>query len=132
MYTPHYDTTVKTRTYTQKETTCHTHYIDWNYPFDDPEHTSCMRCSDKGGKENIEKKVQWLKELDKAIEAGVVCHASNYGGWPRIYRRVRYIGMASCWPYWKPRPTVFVDSPLGGIEHYDWNSLTGIKTTDTE
>jgi len=125
-YTPAFDTTVRTTTVTERHNTRHTDSVDWEYPFDDPEHTDCMCCSDDAKREDIEKRKEWLRQIEATLANGGEVYASNYGGWPRIWHRVYACGMASCWPYWRPRPTVFVDGTLG-LENYDWMSLTGVE-----
>jgi hypothetical protein len=121
-YTPAYDTTIRTSTVVERHPTEHRDGIDWAYPFDDPEHTACMCCGDAGKREYIEKCKEWLRQL----ELGEAKAASDYGGWPRLYKPVLWVGMASCWPYWKPRPTVIVSGTLGP-EYIDWRSLTGVS-----
>lgn len=128
-YTPQFDATVHTSTVVHRHSTQHTDWIDWdNYPFDDPDHTNGMRCSEEQKRENIERLKGYLAECEKFNEAEVF--ASTYGGWPRIWCRVIGVGMASAWPYWTPRPTVIVEGTLG-VEWFDWRSLTGAMTKPT-
>jgi len=121
-YTPDYDTAIDTRTIVEKLPTIHRVGIDWNYPFDDPEHWACLCCNEEGKAHEREKIVGYLRTCEKP---GAV--ASNYGGWPRIWHRVFKVCMASHWPYWTPRPTVIVEGPLG-LKWVDWRSLTGAET----
>lgn len=127
-YRPDYDTTIRSETVRQLHDTIHRDGIDWSYPFDDPEHTACMCCNDEQKRASIEQ----LKEFLRQCEVGGECYVSNYGGWPRLWRKVRGVAMASCWPYWHPRPVVIVDSPLGGVEYYDWTSLTDFRRESKE
>lgn len=129
-YTPNYDTTIQTTTVQHLHNTLHIRTIDWDYPFDDPEHTSGMCCSEERKREEIEKLKSYLRICEKWSEAEV--YVSNYGGWPRIWHRVVDVGMASCWPYWKPRPVVLVEGTLSAYEFYDWHSLTGAKIKESE
>ena len=128
-YTPDYDTTIRTSTVTKHHNTMHVDYIDWkHYPFDDPEITAGMCTSDEQKKEHVEKLKEYLRTCEQWQDKNVF--ASNYGGWPRIWNRVIGVGMVSAWPYWKPRPAVFVEGSLGGAEWYDWASLTGAKLAE--
>ena len=52
---------------------------------------------------------------------------SDYGGWPRIWKKIISIGMASISPYWTPRPTIIVESGILGHEYIDWTRITDIK-----
>ncbi|TXH49471.1 MAG: hypothetical protein E6Q97_22655 [Desulfurellales bacterium] len=125
-YSPNYDTTVRTETRTSNLPTMHVRHIDWdNYPFDDPEHTQHMCCNDEGKLKRIEQLKEYLRICEQFNDKETF--ASNYGGWPRIWSRVIGVGMASAWPYWKPRPTVLVHSNVVGVEWYDWHSLTGAE-----
>lgn len=122
-YSPAFDTQINTRTVIERLTTVHTDYIDWNYPFDDQNHTRGLCCSDDGKREHVEKLKGYLKTCEE-LKPGTF--ASNYGGLPRIWHRVIKVGMVSQWPYWTPRPCVLVRSTLG-TEWYDWYSLTGAE-----
>lgn len=121
-YEADYDTTIRTQTVVEQIQTWHRDGIDWAYPFDDPEHTTCMCRNDEAKKAEVEKLKGWLREVEK----GGKCYVSNYGGWPRIWKEVLNVGMTSHWPYWKPRPTIAVVGTLG-TEWYDWLSLTGFR-----
>lgn len=125
-YTPGYDTEIQTQTKTTQVTTWHTDYIDWdNYPFDDPAIMGSKGCwSDEAKNEWLEAQKSYLKTCELPGAS-----ASNYGGWPRIWQKVARVGMCSCWPYWKPRPTVLFFTHLGS-ETVDWTSLTGAKIPD--
>lgn len=126
-YKPDYDTTIRTTTEIHRHNTWHRDGIDWSYPFDDPEHTACMCCNEEGKRNDIARRKEWLR----LCEAGGEVRASTYGGWPRIWHRVLNVGMASCWPYWKPRPVVMVEGTSWGVEYYDWRSLTGVEVRNT-
>ena len=129
MYKPNYDTEIRTVTVATRQDTLHVDRIDWeNYPFNDPDITSAMCCSDEYKAQHVEKLKEYLRLCEQFSEKEV--YASNYGGWPRIWHKVLGVGMASKWPYWKPRPVVIVDGPLGGVEWYDWASLTGVKLAE--
>ena len=124
-YKPSFDTKIQTRTLIQQQTTWHTDYIDWNYPFHHPENSSHFCTNEQGKKERIDQQISYLKQIEAALKDGKEVRSSTYGGWPRIYSEVLKIGMCSCWPFWKPRPTVLVYSTLGS-ETQDWNSITGV------
>jgi hypothetical protein len=119
-----YDTTIQTRTTTERVTTVHVRYIDWDYDFNDPRHTSCLCVSAADKAAHIADQIATLKMCEGFADGGV--YASNYGGWPRIWHRVVGVGMVSQWPYWTPRPCVLVESTLG-CEWVDWNNLTGAE-----
>lgn len=124
-YMPSFDTEVRTATVVERRNTMHINCIDWdNYPFDDPAHTACMCLNDERKKQEIERFKEYLRTCEQW--ATTEAYASSYGGWPRIWHRVVGVGMASAWPYWKPRPTVLVHGTLG-IEWLDWTSLTGAE-----
>ena len=126
-YRPDYDTTVQTVTEVRKQATWHRDGIDWNYPFDDPAHVAHMCCNGEYKIEFIARLKRWLRELEK----GGDIWASDYGGYPRIWKRVMAIGMASCWPYWKPRPTLSLADTLGQ-EYCDWFHITAAIRNGSE
>lgn len=130
MYKPEYDTTIKTTTVTKQHNTLHIEEIDWNYPFDDPQHTASMCCSEEAKRADTARRKEWLHMVEEALASKTKVLASTYGGVPRIYHRVLMVCMASCWPFWEPRPTLIVESSIGGIEWYDWRSLTDVKLAD--
>jgi len=124
-YQPDFDTTTGTQTVTKRIDTLHTNWIDWDhYPFFAREHTDGMCCDDEGKQQRVQQKMDYLRLCEQHADKEV--YASNYGGWPRIWKRVIGVGMASKWPYWTPRPTVIVNGTLG-TEWYDWASLTGAE-----
>lgn len=129
-YKPAFDTTVRTTTVIERHNTMHTKAVDWNeYPFDDPSHTAGLCCNKEGKLRAVEKWKEYLRICEWFENKNVV--ASNYVGWPRIWDRVIGVGMASAWPYWKPRPTVLLQGALG-VEWVDWTSLTGAEIRDTK
>jgi hypothetical protein len=118
VYQPNYDTTIRISTVTERHNTMHTQKIDWeNYPFNDP-------FEDPSVTKSVEQLKEWLRMCEQYETQEV--YASNYGGWPGIFQRVIGVGMASAWPYWKPRPVVLVRGHLG-TGWYDWTSLTGVS-----
>jgi len=121
-YKPNYETEVTRTVETRRHNTFHTDWIDWdNYTFDDPKHTGCMSTSGDDKRKRVEQQKAFLRICEDGD-----ANASNYGGWPRIWHKVLKVGMASCWPYWEPRPTVLVNGTLGP-EYIDWMSLTGAE-----
>lgn len=124
-YKPNYDTTVKIKTYTEKVNTKHTNYIDWEYDWDNPDHTNYRCESPEEKKKYVVRQKERIRKIEQALKEGKKVKSTTYGGWPRIYQTVIDIGMASCWPYWSPRPTVWVHSSLG-IENQDWKNITNI------
>ena len=125
-YKPIYDATIETRIVSQRSPTMHWLTIDWeHYPFDDPEHTAGMGGSEEWKRQRIAQLKDWLRLCEQCGTR--IVYASNYGGWPRIWKRVIRVGMASNSPYWTPRPIVVVNCVLG-TEWYDWLSLTGART----
>lgn len=121
-YSPTFDTTVRTTTVTERHNTMHTDKIDWErYPFDDPEHTQHDCCNDAEKKRRIEKLKEYLRICERYETEDVRATNGN------ILQKVVGVGMASSWPYWKPRPTVLVTGTLG-IEWLDWKSLNGAES----
>lgn len=131
-YMPPFDTEILTTTKVERHSTLHTEHVDWdNYPFGDPGHTKCLCCSDAGKLERLEKWKEYLRVCERCTEEGVEVLASDYGGWPRIWKKVVAVGMGSFWPYWTPRPVVVVEGTLG-YEWIDWTSLTGAEAKTSE
>lgn len=123
-YKPTYDTTIQVSTRTVRHDTRHLDHIDWDYPFDDPKHTSCMGADDARKREWVEQQKEYLRVCERFEGRNV--WASTYGGWPRIWVRVAGVGMVSKWPYWTPRPSVLLEGTLG-YAWADWASLTGAE-----
>lgn len=97
--------------------------VDWGYDFAAELYKG--KCHDLALVPSIvERQTAWLKSIEREPKR---FQASSYGGWPRIWHNVLGIGMAAQWPYWYPRPTVAVHSPIFGAEWIDWMSLTGIE-----
>lgn len=90
--------------------------LDANYDYTSAEGPSLP-------KERVEQIVLWLRTMAEDPTAYL---ASDYGGWPRIWKPVLAVGMADNWPYWRPRPTVMLDGALGP-EWQDWTGLTGCE-----
>ena len=97
--------------------------VDWSYDFRQHFNNHCT--SDAGRDEICAKSVQRLREIADAHSAGKVVRATTYGGWPRCgYGEVLDVGMYDGWPYWKPVPSVFTSSALGGGEWHCFAMLT--------
>lgn len=124
-YKPTYDTTIRTVTVAEQQLTQHTDWIDWSYDFHNPEHTNCMCCTPERRREYVAEQMARLRVIEDAVKSGKRIRASDYGGWPRIWKPVIGVGMVSKWPYWTPRPYVIVTNVLG-TDYIDWNSLTGV------
>ena len=123
MYKPDYDTDVRTTVVKKQHNTMHTDTIDWDgFPF-------LEDCGTHSDMEIAEDRMEYLRLCDEFRDKTVM--ASNYGGCPRIWKKVIGVGMASMWPFWKPRPVVIVDGTLGA-EWIDWQSLTGAKISEQE
>lgn len=110
-YEPWYDTTIDSETYVKQHDTVHLDAIDWeHYPFEHPqddEYIKFLRICEKSG-------------CDRVV--------TDYGGMPRIWDKVIGVAMASCWPYWTPRPTVIAQCPLGsGCKFIDYRSIRDAK-----
>jgi hypothetical protein len=128
-----YDTTIQTRTKTERISTCHINEIDWEYDFDNPAHTECQCNSEEYKREYIARKKDYLKQVENGLNAGHRVLISTYGGWPRIWRQAHSVGMVSTWPYWSPRPNILANSTVGGsmgTAWEDWNSITGVEVLD--
>lgn len=97
--------------------------VDWSYDF--RQHFNNYCTSDDGRDEICAKSVQRFREIAEAFAAGKTVRATTYGGWPRCgYGEVLDVGMYDGWPYWKPVPSVFTRSALGGGEWHCFAMLT--------
>ena len=126
-YKPDFNTEINIQTTTKRVDTIHINHIDWSYPF--PLH--CPSSNEEKDQKRIDEYKAYLKKCEQYTDKEV--YASDYGGWPRIWKKVYGVGMVSAWPYWTPRPTVIVEG-LYGVQYYDWHSLTGayIKNSEKE
>lgn len=123
VYTPDYSSEVRTTRVTEQHNTWHRSGVDWTFPLLDLSHVSCMCSGDDHKRKHLQQLAAWLRDIEANRE---YAWASDYGGWPRIWQKVEAVGMASAWPYWRPRPTVLLRGPLG-TEFKDWTSLTGVE-----
>lgn len=131
-YEPSYPCVVQERTTVEKVNTMHTESFDWQYPFEAVIRERASRsftdsaAIDARVAQDLEMRIGFLKLIESNAGNAQV---SNYGGWPRIWHDVIGFGMASCWPYWTPRPTVVMETCLG-CEWVDWDSLTGAQVKE--
>jgi hypothetical protein len=126
MYKPSYSTKINELVIPTKANTLHTDYIDWdNYPFEDPLYRTSRYCTDEQYQAHINQLKKYLAMCEQYKFDRIF--ASDYGGVPRIWKEVVGVGMASIWPYWKPRPTIIVDSLIGSVEYIDWTDITDVK-----
>ncbi len=93
--------------------------IDWSFDFRPSFDSYCM------SKENQDKlcleRIAMFHRIEDAFKAGkkvLVYTHSDFG------KQVLDMGMYDGWPYWKPVPSVFYASPLGGGE---WSSLSSVS-----
>lgn len=125
-YTPSYPHEITTKTSVERVNTMHTDSIDWEYPFAAIWEESSCRCysSDPEVKKNQQSRdISLVIERLKTLEANpgrCLAGSSEYGN------KVLCVGMASAWPYWRPRPTVLVSTHMG-TEWIDWMSLALVK-----
>jgi len=119
-----FDAEIRATTKDANQNTLHVNYIDWKYPFDDPEHRQYWSCSDDEAMKKIERLKSWLKLCED--KKGSEAYASDYSGRPRIWYRVIRVGMASTNPYWTPRPTVIMANGTRAV-WCDWTHLTDAK-----
>lgn len=71
-----------------------------------------------------DERIRRFREMCEGIARGEKWEATVDGGWPRVgWGEVLDIGMYDGWPYWKPMPSFFLRSWLGG-EWHSWHSLT--------
>ncbi len=99
--------------------------IDWAYDF--RSHFNSLCTSDERRDEACARSVGWLRRIDADFRAGLPMRATTDGGWPRCgVRRVVDVGMYDGWPYWRPTPSVQIESPLGGAEWHAFSFLTNV------
>jgi hypothetical protein len=120
-----YDTTIRTRTIIERQTTCHITEIDWGYGFFDPEHVRCSSGTAEYKREHVENRILRLKAIEQALknENAEVLATKDFS---LALRPVLEIGMVSQWPYWTPRPCVYVSTWFSG-EWYDWSELACVR-----
>lgn len=115
-YKPTYDTNIKTKTIIERQNTMHLTWIDWdNYPFE----------NDTSEPDAVEKKKEYLRICEQCKAKEI--RASKYNMYSQ---KVYGVCMASCWPYWKPRPTVLLKSALGGMEWVDWTAIAWAREAE--
>jgi len=122
-YTPAFNTDVQIVEQRPKMVnTMHVPYFDWDYPFDDPELWSSY-CSNQEQRDAMRDRIKaMLKTIEENPDS---CRAGSHD----FTYPVIGFGMASAWPYWKPRPTVIVMGHLGA-EYIDWQSLKTVRVVD--
>jgi len=117
-YQPSYNTEIATKTVVQQLPTMHLDHIDWNFPFYAPSNSSYYTGE------------QREQALQKHIKRLKICEQPNawasYPGQLYLYRVLK-VGMASCAPFWKPRPTVLLWEPTG-VMWVDWTRLVEAVT----
>lgn len=107
---------MKTRTVTVREGE-YLGPVDWNYNF--RSHFDSRSLPEKACQESVES----LRRLTSGGE----WQATTDGGWPRVgWGRVLRVGMYDGWPFWRPVPSVYIESCLGGSWH-PFYSITGIE-----
>lgn len=97
--------------------------VDWSFDFvkDFENNYNC------GTKEQHEaeynKRMDMLHALDKDYKK---YQATTDGqGW--YFRDVLAVGMYDGWPYWKPMPSVMIQSALGGGEWHSYKNIAHIR-----
>ena len=94
--------------------------VDWSYDFTshDWNHGGATN------PEHVADCVERLRRLDEGIGRGETWEATTDGGIPRVgWGRVAHIGMYDGWPYWRPVPSVYITSWMGG----EWSSFCSLS-----
>ena len=100
--------------------------VDWSFPFEE-------NGWDQKGCTNPEHVRACKDRLRKLAENPTGYEATTDGGWPRVgWGQVLGVGMASMWPYWRPRPAVILASRMFGATWEDWLSITDIAPLKQE
>lgn len=96
--------------------------VDWSYDF------SQHYTTNSHPTESMEADLARLHELCDGGE----WEATTDGGWPRCgWGRVLQVGMYDGWPFWRPVPSVRIQSWLGA-EWAPFSSVTDIRVVDSE
>ena len=119
-YKPLFDTEIRKTVKTVSHNTMHTNEIDWDYPFGDPAILATLCCSDEQKQGVLRRRISDVRICEQWETNNAMASTGA------VYQRVVGIGMASCWPYWKPRPTILVSGTLG-TEWIDWWHLNGAR-----
>ena len=82
--------------------------IDWNYNF--WPHFSSYCCDDDRKREFMERQIENLFALERRFFKGELLRVREGDYWHDLID----MGMYDGWPYWKPVPSIFVRSVLGG------------------
>lgn len=97
--------------------------VDWDYDF--RQHFNNLCAPDDVRDEYCERAVERLKAIAEAPDEWI---ATTDGGRPRCgWGKVLAVGMYDGWPWWRPVPSVCIQSPLGGGEWHSFYSLTGAE-----
>lgn len=98
--------------------------VDWSYDF--RSHFTTMGTSEQGKDEACARSIAQLRTIVAAVDAGRPIHVTTDGGSPKGgYHPVGEVGMYDGWPYWRPVPSVFRITFLGG----EWVSFRAITDT---
>jgi hypothetical protein len=101
--------------------------IDWSYNF--RQHFDCYGTSDENRDKYCTRAVERLRTIEQHLRDGKPIRVSTDGGGGfRIGYRVLEIGMYDGWPYWRPTPSVFTESALGGGEWHSFGMITSVYT----
>ena len=93
--------------------------VDWNYDFDQ------HKWSDNRGGVNpeiVDEGKVALKILETKIAEGKPCTVGCYG----TRQKVLHVGMYDGWPFWKPTPSVGLESWLG----VEWQPFYNIRNVE--
>lgn len=83
--------------------------VDWTYDF-------AGHCS--SNRDYFARTLEAFEELARGVVAGERWEATTDGGWPRVgWGAVTQVGMYDGWPYWRPVPSFYLSSWLGGSWH---------------
>ena len=92
--------------------------VDWSYDF-----ASHGWDKNQGGGHNptcIPKEIEMLGQLETWLKEGKACEVLMYSMWEPVIDTGMYDG----WPYWKPVPSFYSTTWLGG----SWHAFTSINS----
>lgn len=94
--------------------------VDWSYDFLSHFGTRCG--GDEQRKAFCDEAIKNLRLLSKNPDQ---YEATTDGGWPRCgWGKVVEVGMYDGWPYWRPVPSVAIESTFG----IAWHSFSAISS----
>ena len=121
--------TMKTKTITVREGEL-LGLVDWDFDFKEF-YKDIYNC---GTPEQHEKMFQRSLTILKLLEQNPDKYeATTYGGWPRCgWGSILHVGMYDGWPYWKPVPSVCIQSWTGMGEWCTFHNISDIRIKGEE